>query len=178
MTTRTFDEPGLEENIPQQPIRYSDGAPPVAPKQTVLGQLRTELSKPAETVKDITLRVKAHPSVSVKYNTDIDVDQLDKWRERARPNKKKDDINVILMNYFIMQSQCIGIFVNGEQALDERGDAITFISPEFLEMLNSLDVNGAIKALYVRDPDILKVGGDILKAAGYDMDEDEEDPLD
>jgi hypothetical protein len=146
---------------------------------SVYDQLRKELSRPTDVPKHVILKVPARPNISVKYKTDVALEQLDRWRVAARKNKKRDTLDVREFNSLILVSQCVGILFDGEEVEDENGDAITFRTQEFIESLGALEAKGAIKALYDRDADILRAGAEILKAAGYDDEEDdEEDPLD
>lgn len=144
---------------------------------TVYNLLRTELSKPSAAKKEIILRVPARENIKVKYSTEISLDQLDRWRLKSRKNPKREEIDTLQFNYYILSSQCVNLVFNDEDAVDEDGKPLNFQSAAFVDLVGALETNGAIRTFYDRDADILRTASDILEAAGYG-DDDDEDPLD
>jgi hypothetical protein len=169
MTTRTYgDDLDLDLDVP---------ATKTTKLPTVLEQLRSELGKPSNAVKEVTLKVPSRDNLSVRFNTDLSLEQLDKWRIAARKNPKRDEIDILQFNLIVIVSQAKAIIFNGEVARDEDEKELNFRSQELIEMLGALDAKGAVKVLYDRDADILKIGNEILEAAGYGEEVDDTDPL-
>ena len=149
---------------------------------SVYDQLRQELGKPAVSEKTFTKKIPLRPSVELKFSTDLPLEKLDRWRQAARKKKNRDEVDIRFFNQLVIASQCVGIIFNGEEATDEAGKALTFRHQGLIDSLNALDVYGAVTELIGRDSDILKIGDEVLSAAGYDdeddMEDDETDPLD
>lgn len=171
MTTRIYDE-GDSFDPTVEPVQAPTTKSGLV---SVYDQLRSELSKPATTSKSLTLKIPARPGIEVKFDTNLPLEKLDRWRTAAARKNRKGEIDVLYFNRIILVSQCVGIIFNGEEVRNEQGEALTFRSQDFIESLNALDHYGAVQALYDRDADILRAGSEVLEAAGYgDEDEDAE----
>ena len=172
MGTHVFDEGvGLDDEITSNTKSKSGLG-------TVYDQFRAELSKPSNVQKEVILKVPSRDNIKVKFSTDLSLEQLTRWRTKARRNKKNEDIDLVLFNEMLIVSQCRGIVFNDQEVFDENEDPITFNTRGFQESLNALDLYGAVKSLYDRDADILRTGDEILEAAGYgDADLEDADPL-
>src|SRR5687767_6451145 len=132
---RTIDDTGA---VSYDDTDYETPAPKPTTRSglpSVYDQLRKELARPTDVPKHIVLKVTARPNISVKYKTDVALEQLDRWRITARKNKKRDTLDVREFNSLIIISQCVGILFDGEEVEDENGDPITFRSKEFIESL-------------------------------------------
>jgi len=171
MATHTFDD-GVDVDIAPAPSKKNFS--------TVYDQFRSELGKPVTVEKEIVKPVPARKAIKVKFSTEIDLDQINRWRTKSKKSRKSDEIDLVLFNEMVIASQCRGFIIDGKDVYDENEDTVTFSTQGFMDSLNALTVYGAIKELYVRDSDILRVGDEILEAAGYGESdfEDETDPLD
>ena len=163
---------------------YDDGLDTETTKtqapSTIYSQFRAELNKPITVEKEVTLKVPARETIKIRYSTDIDLDQITRWRVKAKKSKRTEEIDLVLFNQMVITSQCRAIIFDGTEVVDESDRLITFNTDGFQESLNAIGPYGAVKELFVRDADILRVGDEILEAAGYgstDLDEDT-DPLD
>lgn len=172
MATHVFNEGvDLDDEIPTSAKSKSGLG-------TIYDQFRAELSKPSNVQKEVILKVPSRDGIKVKFSTDLSLEQLTRWRTRAKKNKKNEDIDLVLFNEMLIVSQCKGIIFNDEEVFDEDDDPITFNTRGFQDSLNALDIYGAVKSLYDRDADILRTGDEILEAAGYgDADLEDGDPL-
>lgn len=178
MASRTYDLEELEFSEETETTKTTPAKKKGLP--TVLDQLRSTLAKPSTAQKETTIKVPVRPEIALKFNTDIPLDQLDRWRITSKKSKKPDaDIDLLKFNTTIIVSQCTEVLVNGTEAVDETGESLNFRHDDLVAMLGALDSRGAVSTLFERDADILRVGTEILTAAGYGdtEDQDEEDPL-
>lgn len=186
----------FDEDAPSTLDFYDESAPDpdAAPKHktesglpSLYAKLREELSKPADIPTDVTLKMPGRPDLSVKFSTDLSLDKLNRYRKAARKNKKNpnSEVDSLTLQTIILQEMCICLVYKGEDVYTPDEELYGFKTRAFLDDMNSLDYLGAIQKFYERDAFILRHGAEIVTAAGFagefenDDDEgDDEDPLD
>lgn len=171
MSTYQYGEPSELIETPASNVASSE----VKKKPTVLSAMLNDLSKPAHLEPYTTLPVKGRPVWKVRFNNDLDIERLNKWRASAIKGKgRKATLDNLLLASYIIAGQCECLIYDGEDVVDNDDNFLTFASPDIIESLGALDVYGAIKSMYVRDSEIIKVMANILEGCGYASDEDDD----
>lgn len=137
---------------------------------------RNALEKEPDVKESITLSVKSRPGFKVEYRlSDLRIDKIDRWRKIARKGRKGDSVDARMFNQLILVTQCERILYNDKPALDKNGEAMTFSSPEFIDLMRTSDYYGSVANFYGSDPLIINTGLEILNQAGYGDDDSEDD---
>ena len=136
-------------------------------RRTRYDELRAELTTPADRKSTLRLKVEGRPNLSIRFNTLLDYDRLQKWTDLC--TNKKGKVDMRKLSLIILNSQCSGIFYKDVEMLDSEGEPLTFRHPEFRDMADALDPIGAITWTYGQDNDgeIMQVANAITEAAGY-----------
>ena len=144
-------------------------------EKTLLDQLMTEVQKDVSR-GPITKKVPARPSISVRFNPNLDKAQLEAWARKCGSESKRG-LDVIKYSTMIIAHTCEAILINGQEVTDD-GYPITFGSDKFLAMVDGLaPIPHGIRAFYGNDAHIEALGLVIVQAAGFGEDiEDDEDP--
>lgn len=156
----------------------SDGASAASkrPKErTVLDRLRAELSKKVERPQ-IFIDVPERPGISLRISPNISQHQMRSWRKNSGENTK-NGFDPTKFACYVVGHTCTGIFIEGEEAESEDGYALTFASPEILEMTNSTrPIPECVQAFFGIDPHVEAAALTIMDAAGYGDEVDQVDP--
>lgn len=163
-----------DEDFITVPGAVKDAAPSKG-NLSILDKLKAEISKEV-TRPEIEIPVPERAGVSVRFSPNITSEQLKSWR-RNSTNRKTDELDSIKFSCYVVGQTVTGIYFSGEIVEDDNGNAITFASPDMLEMTNTTKpLPDAIRAFYGVDPHLEAVALKILDYAGYGDDVDTEDP--
>lgn len=139
---------------------------PQEKEPTLLEELAEELARKIEKL-EVEIGVPERPGVALRFSPNITQYQLRKWRKSAAKGRR-DEIDSILFACTVVGQTCTGIYIHGEQVVDEEGYAITFGSPVLMKMTGTSILNpDAIRAFFGVDPHVEAVALAILEAAGY-----------
>lgn len=147
----------------------------------VFEEFLSDIQKDPDLPETIDLKVPGRNNFAVRYDTDLEMQQLDRWRKASTPNRKRpNDIDSLLLAQHVLTGACVGIVRNGELVKSPSGETLDFRSEAVLSSLGVLDPHAAIKKLYTKDAYIISASNDVIAAAGFgEEDDDEEDgPLD
>lgn len=133
----------------------------VAPAGSILDRLRA-VSLATVEAQTTTLPVPMRPGFEVEYAVYLPKPRLDAL-QMAHGTAEGDFSSALIL------AQCRGILVDGETWLGDDQLPVTFKSEALWGLLEVSDAFDAIKALYLRDPDVLRTGEAILRACGWDL---------
>lgn len=133
---------------------------------TVLDQLKEVISKKVE--RDaVFIEVPERPGVTIRVSPNISQHQLRSWRKNAGEDTK-NGMDATKFACFVIGGTCNGIFINGEQVVNEEGVGLTFGSDAILEMTNTTrPVPDCVRAFFGIDPHVEGAALAVLEAAGY-----------
>jgi hypothetical protein len=133
---------------------------------SVLDQLKEIVSKKVER-DPVFLEVPERPGVTLKISPNITQHQLRSWRKNAGEDSKAG-MDATKFACFVVGHTCTGIFVDGEQAVNDDGIGYTFASQPIMEMTNTTrPVPDCVRAFFGIDPHVEGAALAILEAAGY-----------
>jgi len=133
---------------------------------SVLDQLKEIVSKKVER-DPVFLEVPERPGVTLKISPNITQHQLRSWRKNAGEDSKAG-MDATKFACFVVGHTCTGIFVYGEQAVNDDGIGYTFASQPIMEMTNTTrPVPDCVRAFFGIDPHVEGAALAILEAAGY-----------
>lgn len=145
--------------------------------KTVLDELRKELKRVVKN-PPVVLQVPSRPNMSIKYDTNIEAKMLQAWRKACRDKSMPDNFDGLKFSTIVMANQAIEITFGGEVIVDEAGELLTFRNQAFVDMLDAVGSIDAVRRLYGVDGHIFIAADEILRAAGYDSEgqEQQSDP--
>ena len=179
MTTKSFDEFGLEEDIldeKAQENKTRSGLP------SIFTTLRAELEKPVDLVPDFIYPVRGR-EISLRISTDLPLKKLNRWRVAAT-NRKNGMVDQLLFSRLLIAGLTQCFVISGEDAIMD-GEWLNFRHKDVIDSLDALDYHAAIDKFFARDAEVIRCGNEILEKSGYgdevDLDVDDEsgdtDPL-
>ena len=142
---------------------------------TVLDRLRDQLSKKIER-PEILIEVPERPGVAIQVSPNITQHQLRAWRRNSGENTK-NGFDPTKFACYVIGHTCTGIYVDGEEALNENGSPLSFASPEILDMTNTTrPIPECVQAFFGIDPHVESAALVIMDAAGYGDEVEQVDP--
>lgn len=144
---------------------------------TVLASLKEELKRVVKNAP-ITLQVPSRPGMSIKFDTNVEAKTLQMWRKASNNKSMPDNFDSLKFSSIVIANQATEIFFKGDLAVDESGEVLNFKNQKFLEMLDAPKAVEGVRKLYGVDGHIFIAADEILRAAGYDSEgqEQQEDP--
>ena len=145
----------------------------------VYAAFREEIQKKPDVEPHIVLGVRGRELFSIEFRVDnITIDKINVWRlsSRKKGRQGKTVFDPRSMALSVILDQTVAILFRGERILDDNGAPYTFRTKEVMDLLKSVDPRNAIATMFATDADILNAQNQILEAAGYGEDDDE-DPL-
>lgn len=154
----------IYETVDQSSAKKAVAKEPKAP--TVLDQLKDVLAKKVE--RDaVFIEVPEREGVTVKVSPNITQHQLRAWRKNAGEDTK-NGLDATKFACAVLGHTCVGIFVNGEQVVNEDGIGLTFASDAILEMTGTTrPIPDCVRAFFGIDPHVESAALAVLEAAGY-----------
>ena len=147
-------------------------------ERTVLDSLQNELSRVIAN-DPITLLVPNRSAVSLQFDTNIDSAKLQLWRKASSDKSMPDNFDGVKFSSIVIANQCLHVLHDGKIVTDEDGEDLNFRNEKFLAMLGSKRAVPAVRKLYGADGHIFIAADAILRAAGYDSEDQDgqtEDP--
>lgn len=141
--------------------------------RTVLDELRVELKRVVKN-PPVVLQVPSRADMYIKYDTNIEAKMLQAWRKACRDKSLPDNFDSLKFATVVMANQAMEITFKGEIIVDESGELLTFRNQKFVDMLDSLGSIDAVRKLYGVDGHIFIAADEILRAAGYDSEGQEQ----
>ncbi len=152
------------ETLSETPAKKANSDKGKAP--TVLDQLKEVLSKKVER-EAVFIEVPERPGVTVRVSPNITQHQLRAWRKNAGEDTK-NGMDATKFAASVLGHTCTGIFVNGEQVVNEDGIGLTFASEAILQMTGTTrPIPDCVRAFFGIDPHVESAALAILEAAGY-----------
>ena len=139
----------------------------------ILDSLRAEIKRKVAR-PTISMEVPERPNLTVRFSPNIRQEQIAEWRKRAGDGTKKG-MSTTHFSCLIIANTCTGIYLNGEEVLDEAGNPVVFSSETMISMTGTARVVEAIRSVYAVDPHVDMTALKILEAAGYGDDLDAEE---
>lgn len=144
----------------KKPSTKTDKAP------SVLDQLKQVISKKVER-DPVFIEVPERPGVTIRISPNITQHQLRAWRKNSG-EETKHGMDATKFACFVVGSTCNGIFINGEQVVNDDGIGLTFASEAILEMTETTrPVPDCVRAFFGIDPHVEAAALAVLEAAGY-----------
>jgi hypothetical protein len=133
---------------------------------TVLDQLKEALSKKVER-EPVFIEVPERPGVTIQVSPNITQHQLRSWRKNAGEDTK-NGLDATKFACAVIGHTCIGIFINGEQVVNDDGIGLTFASDAILDMTGTTrPIPDCVRAFFGIDPHVESAALAVLEAAGY-----------
>lgn len=151
------------ETVSDAPKKASTdkGKPP-----TVLDQLKDILAKKVER-ESVYIEVPERPGVTIEISPNITQHQMRSWRKNAGEDTK-NGMDATKFACAVVGHTCTGIFVNGDQVVNEDGIGLTFASQAILDMTGSTrPIPDCVRAFFGIDPHVESAALAVLEAAGY-----------
>lgn len=142
-------------------------------ERTILDSLQNELRRVVQN-DPITLVVPSRPTISLTFDTNIDSGKLQLWRKASSDKSMPDNFDGVKFSAIIIANQCINVMYDGKIATDEHGSDLNFRNENFLSMLDAKRAVTAVRKLYGVDGHIFIAADAILRAAGYDSEEQDQ----
>lgn len=143
---------------------------------TVLESLKEELKRVVKN-EPIVLQVPSRPGMSIKFDTNIEAKALQMWRKASADKKLPDNFDGLKFSSIIIANQAIELIYEGQVVVDTDGELLIFRNQKFLDMLDAARAVEAVGKLYGVDGHIFVAADEILRAAGYDSEgQDQTDP--
>ena len=144
--------------------------PEKKPQSHGLAALTAELDV-AVPVPTVTVPVDARPGWAVVYRTNIAWSELQSWRKRSTTGKRVD---VSMLSRLILASACLGFTKDGVDAVDDKGEPVTFGT---IAREQNATVTDAVKTWLATDGAISGTSDLVYERSGYQMPEvEDEDP--
>lgn len=137
----------------------------------------TELAAPV-VMPEVVLPHRFRAGWAVRYSTELDADDLERWRKRAkRPGKAgmRGEIDEIRLACILLANLSKGLERNGAPVLDEERRPLTFAHTKVWEIYGAARAADAVRKFYGNDPYLLATLEAVLAAAGVG---EEVEPLD
>lgn len=151
------------------------------------GQLGLLAKALAEDIKkpDITLAIPGRDGISVVYDTNVSIEQIELWRKACRNKKFENNFDSLKFACVLLANKSKSILLNGEEQTNDNDEVLTLRSPEIHELLGVANFIGhtgsktieAVKKLYGYDGHIMNASNELLTVAGFDNDDDEQDSV-
>lgn len=133
---------------------------------TVLDQLKDILAKKVER-EAVFIEVPERPGVTIQISPNITQHQMRSWRKNAGEDTK-NGMDATKFACAVIGHTCTGIFVNGEQVVNEDGIGLTFASQAILDMTGTTrPIPDCVRAFFGIDPHVESAALAVLEAAGY-----------
>lgn len=154
------------ENVSETPAPKKQVAVEKSKAPTVLDQLKEVLAKKVER-EPVFIEVPERDGVMIQISPNITQHQLRSWRKNAGEDTK-NGLDATKFACSVIGQTCIGIFVNGEQVVNEDGVGLTFGSDSIMEMTGTTrPIPDCVRAFFGIDPHVESAALAILEAAGY-----------
>lgn len=154
----------IYEPINETPAKKAGSEKVKAP--SVLDQLKEVLSKRVER-EPVFIEVPERPGVTIQVTPNLTQNELRAMRKNAG-EESKNGMDATKFACAVVGQKTIGIFINGEQAVDEDGVGLTFGSREIMDMTGTTrPVPDCVRAFFGIDPHVEAAALAILEASGY-----------
>lgn len=149
---------------------FAPPAPSELEGKSPFEQLQAVLATNADK-EPVRLKVPTRPGVSVLFRCNMTSDERKAWQKRATSTKRgKDEVDEMFFSTLVLANTCLGVFVEGQAALDDEGTPLTFAHKQLWDMVKARDPREAIRAFYGNDAHVLLSSGEVLLSSGYDDD--------
>ena len=154
-----------------------DDSPAPVVERTVLDSLQNELQR-AIANDPITLSVPNRPNVSLVFDTNIESGKLQLWRKVCVDKQMSENFDGLKFSSIVIANQCETVLFDGNPVNDDDGKRLNFRNQALLDMLSSKRAVPAVRRMYGSDGHIFIAADAILRAAGYDSDEQDQSVTD
>lgn len=159
----------------EAPKKASPAKAAADPAPSVLDQLKMALSKKVER-PSVFLEVPERPGITIEISPNITQNQIRAWRKNAGEDTK-NGMDATKFACAVIGHTTTGIFINGEQAVDDDGTPLTFGSDMIMAMTSTTrPIPDCVRAFFGIDPHVEAAALAILEAAGYSDSVDTVDP--
>lgn len=171
--TNMVDFDSSSEEAPEATSRKRQSDPDIiidddaSSGKTVLDALRSELKKEVRT-PPIVLTVPGREGMSIKFDTNVDSGSVQMWRKQSQNKSMTDNFDGLKFSSLVIANKAEAIMYNGVTARTDDGNELNFKNQALLEMLSVHRALDAVRKLYGVDGHIFVAADEILRAAGYD----------
>lgn len=140
---------------------------------TILAELEAELKREVRNAP-IVLNVPGRPGMAIRFDVNIESNAVQTWRKQSQNKSMQDNFDGLKFSSLVIANKAECILYNGTPALTEDGDELNFKNPVLLTMVGATRALDAVRKLYGIDGHIFIAADEILRAAGYDSDGQEQ----
>ncbi len=120
------------------------------------------------------------PAYTLRFRSDLQVEELDKWRKVATRKKGRggdpDDLDQAKLAALVVNGCCLGILRDGAELTDSNDRPVRFGSREFLDLMHVGTGADAVQAFLVKDAWVAAMSRSVLEHNGYGDEAEEADP--
>lgn len=147
---------------------------------SLLDSLKEELAKRIAK-QPVSYTIPSRPKITMQYSVDITAADLRRWRHAARmKGRKSEDYDPLRFSAILLANKNTAIIMDGEAITDANGDNLTARDTTIQSFVNATDPVSTITELYGFDGHVLSVASEVIDAAGFgdeDEDDDAADPI-
>jgi hypothetical protein len=140
---------------------------------TILKALEAELKREVR-LDPITLTVPNRPGMTIRFDTNIESGTIQMWRKQSQNKSMADNFDGLKFSSLVIANKAEAVLYNSVVARTEDGDELNFKNPALLSMLGATRALDAVRKLYGADGHIFVAADEILRAAGYDSEGQEQ----
>lgn len=172
----TFAAPGVSRPDVPRETDGTDGDLDLAAHRDELDPLAAlaEIAEPIE-MPDAIVPHRLRPGWAVRYSTVVDLDDVKRWRKRAKAPGKKDELDEIRFACIVLANLCQALLRNNLEVTGPDGP-LTFASPQVWQTYNATRAADAVRAFYGNDPYLVATLDAVLAAAGVGEEVEALDP--
>lgn len=163
-----FDLTGNPSDLADDDIVAAEASP-----QSVLEAIKEELKKTIKT-PPIVLNVPERPGMTIRFDTTIESGTIQMWRKQCRNKSMPDEFDSLKFSCIILANKAEAVLYDGVAATFDDGEYLNFKEPRFLDMLGVPKALEGVRRLYGVDGHIFVAADEVLRAAGYDADSEDQ----
>lgn len=130
-----------------------------------LETLRADMAK--EILEEVALPVPSRPGYEAVHVADISGELINDLRRRAKDRKQEGGVDPIRLVSNLLVATNVAIRKDGRRLVDDDGEALTYRSAEFLEIMGETSAARAVRKFYLRDGELTSAANALMTAAGW-----------
>jgi hypothetical protein len=134
---------------------------------TVLKSLEKELKRQIN-IPPITLMIPSRPGMALKFDVNIESSTIQGWRKQCQNKSMADNFDGLKFSCLVIANKAESLISDSRPVVDDKGDEVNFKNPNLLDMLGVHKATEAVRKLYGIDGHVFVAADEILRAAGYD----------
>jgi hypothetical protein len=135
---------------------------------TILKSLEAEFKRKI-TSEPLVLMIPSRPGMALKFDTNIESGTVQGWRKQSQNKSMADGFDGMKFSCLVIANKAEELIADGKVVVDDKGEVANFKNQNLLTMLGAKKATEAVRTLYGIDGHIFVAADEILRAAGYDQ---------